>query len=519
DQDVEDNDAADDEDSADDNSGPGSSDDIDTEDDGADDEDSADDNSGPGNADDADAEDDGGTEDGSDDNSGSESDDGEDNGDDDGDNSGSGNSDDGEDNSGSGNTDNTESSESGENAESGANSEREPRLEDDNQRRQESHKTGASDDDRNDLDFAGDDRELEPDFDDLGYSFVSEEFLVLVDGDQLNLQSSFNISIRARHSLSGLDMTLFNIQANEDQDIAELALEIDQLFGDSAVDANHLYETEATGTYREADCTPRDCAARTGWHLLGNADMRIGLIDTKVDQSHPALKFAEITQRDFVQGRGKRPLSHGTAIASILVGQQSGLYTGLAPDGQLFAASVFSNLDSSGETASVESLVRALDWMVENRVSVINLSMAGPPDTVLEKAILRTIANGIPVIASVGNDGPAAEPMFPAAYPSVIAVTAVDANNRVYRKAVRGAHLDLAAPGVRVLAAEPGGAYGPVTGTSIAAPFVTVIYGAGNTGTKPPSSYQKTAIDLGTPGFDTVYGYGLIHVAQTPGEK
>jgi hypothetical protein len=242
--------------------------------------------------------------------------------------------------------------------------------------------------------------------------------------------------------------------------------------------------------------------------------MRIGMIDTRIDRSHPALRSARITERDFVQGRQKRPLAHGTAIASILVGQQAGLYTGLAPNGHLFAASVFSDPSTNGETASVESMVLALDWMVSNQVSVINLSMAGPPDTVLEKALARTRAAGIPIIASVGNDGPAAQPMFPAAYPSVIAVTAVDTQNRVYRKAVRGKHLDFAAPGVQVLAAEPGGSYGPVTGTSIAAPFVAVVFGAKGQHGVSQTDYEKTATDLGSPGFDPVYGYGLIHANE-----
>jgi hypothetical protein len=127
----------------------------------------------------------------------------------------------------------------------------------------------------------------------------------------------------------------------------------------------------------------------------------------------------------------------------------------------------------------------------------------------LERAIARARIHGTQIAAAVGNDGPAAPVMYPAAYDSVIAVTAIDTRNSIYRRAVRGQHINFAAPGVRVLAAIPGGAYGPVTGTSIAVPFISALLAAYGSDAGSIQALERAAKDLGAKGFDPVYGFGL----------
>ena len=106
------------------------------------------------------------------------------------------------------------------------------------------------------------------------------------------------------------------------------------------------------------------------------------------------------------------------------------------------------------------------------------MSLAGPKDAFLGKTVREMSAEGVVFVAAAGNGGPAAAPSFPAAYDEVIAVTAVDRRLKSYVYATRGSHIDLAAPGVEIWAALPGGREGTLTGTSFAAPYVTAVIAA-----------------------------------------
>jgi subtilisin family serine protease len=102
---------------------------------------------------------------------------------------------------------------------------------------------------------------------------------------------------------------------------------------------------------------------------------------------------------------------------------------------------------------------------------VINISLVGPSNLLLARAIEQVRGRGIQVVAAVGNDGPAAPPQYPASYPGVVAVTGVDSNGRALIEAGKATHLDFAAPGADMAAALPGQGYAKVRGTSFAAPL------------------------------------------------
>jgi Subtilase family len=344
-------------------------------------------------------------------------------------------------------------------------------------------------------------------YDDLGYEEVEGELLLLVDQDDVEKVLASQTLISAFHALPGLKMGLFKFSVSADQDIAEFSLALAEQYDSAVVEGNHLYTSQKTSTDLPVDCVPLACAKLLGWPARVSGAMRIGIIDTGIDLSHPALQSANITTKAFAQKPDNRSLAHGTAITSILVGNQTGLYQGLAPNAHIFSANVFS---SRSLQASTEAILQAMDWMAQHHVAVVNLSLAGPPDATLEAAIKRLRENGNLLVAAVGNDGPAAPAMYPAAYDTAIAVTAVDTQNIIYRRAVRGDHVDLSAPGVGVLAAIPGGAYGPVTGTSIAAPFVTALLAYSSIEHNKLDALEANARDLGATGFDPVYGYGLI---------
>jgi subtilisin family serine protease len=160
------------------------------------------------------------------------------------------------------------------------------------------------------------------------------------------------------------------------------------------------------------------------------------------------------------------------------------------------------------------SLLRALTWLEAQGVKLINMSFAGPEDELVKDQIAEISAKGIVLVAAAGNGGPVAAPAYPAAYPQVIAVTAVTKELRNYRYANRGEHIDVAAPGTGIWAAVPGGREGSHSGTSFAAPHVTGIIAVmpqeNLTGNKDELLDSMPVIDLGTPGRDPVYGRGLL---------
>ena len=190
----------------------------------------------------------------------------------------------------------------------------------------------------------------------------------------------------------------------------------------------------------------------------------IGMIDGGVG-SHPSLAGKNIEQNGFAGA--PKPTGHGTAVASLLVGNQ-GPFRGAAPGAALFVADVYGGNRAAG---SATAIVRALDWLSSHHPRVINISLVGPPNRLVQRAIQIVESRGSLVVAAVGNDGPAAPPQYPASYLGVIAVTAVDAGGRALPEAGKAAHLDFAAPGADMAAALPASGYTRVRGTSFAAPL------------------------------------------------
>lgn len=191
----------------------------------------------------------------------------------------------------------------------------------------------------------------------------------------------------------------------------------------------------------------------------------LAMIDGGV-ASHPSLAGASIEQRAFAGTA--TATGHGTAVASLLVGNRNP-FRGAAVGNRLFVADVYGGSPAAG---SASSIVRALAWTASKRPRAISISLVGPPNRLLERAVRVLAARGVPLVAAVGNDGPAAPVQYPAAYPGVVAVTAVDARSRALPEASRAAKLDYAAPGSDMAAALPGTGYARVRGTSFATPLV-----------------------------------------------
>ncbi len=229
---------------------------------------------------------------------------------------------------------------------------------------------------------------------------------------------------------------------------------------------------------------------------------RLGLIDTGVFADRSAFSLSKVRQRNFGRGEDITPREHGTYVAALSV--RYGV-------GELLVADAFSGV---GEFTDAESLARALNWLANEDVAVINMSLAGPPSKLLEITVARLIKQGHTIVAAVGNDGPDTAPQYPAAYPSVIGVTAVDRQLKVYEKANRGKDVDVAFIGVNVLDASEGRK--SLSGTSFATPAIAAFLAHNIDAPEPGAAnrlgslVENLAIDLGAPGKDPVYGAGFL---------
>jgi hypothetical protein len=340
-----------------------------------------------------------------------------------------------------------------------------------------------------------------------------DQWLVMAEPEVFDKLAEEGYLFATITDLPGMGMRLAEVAAPSSFDITEVRQGVIDVVGKerAEVDLNHIY---TAGTMIESPTAqgiePREALAFPA--DIDQMSLRIGMIDSAVDTSHSSLENATIQTRSFVSEDAEKPNFHGTAIASIIAAN-SPEYMGLAPNAELYAATVFEQDRERGEIASTVSLVRALDWLMSSGVDVVNISLAGPPNRLLEAALDRANEKGVIILAAAGNGGPVAQPMYPAAYGSVVAVTAVDADGQVFRLANRGEYLDISAPGVRLLHAKTGGGYAASSGTSFAVPFAAAAAARLRQlqpGENTLELLYESAQDLGPPGRDNIYGYGLL---------
>lgn len=230
------------------------------------------------------------------------------------------------------------------------------------------------------------------------------------------------------------------------------------------------------GAAAAASAVPQYAAEKlrlTDAHRIARGrNVRLAIIDSGVDVTHPELKGAVAESIDVVGGKAA-PDTHGTAIAGI-VGAR-GQLMGIAPDARIVAVRAFAQTSAGRTEGTTETLIKGIDAALGKGVRLFNLSFAGPRDPSVEQIIRIAEGKGAIFIAAAGNGGPGAPAAYPAAYDMVIAVTAVDSADKIYERATRGDYIAFAAPGVDILAAAPKRAYGLSSGTSLAAAHVSGI--------------------------------------------
>ena len=323
-----------------------------------------------------------------------------------------------------------------------------------------------------------------------GAAIVRDE-VVAIDptAEVLEAARGAGYGIGEARNLDGLGLRIVVLHAPPGMEAAAALARLRSIAPTGSFDFNHLYF--GSGSLSSARAIEGRASATEA--------VRIGLVDSGVDAGHPALRDTDVHAWG-CNGRAV-PGGHGTAIASLLHA------------GTLYSADIYCGEPAGG---SATAFAAALAWLASERVPVINISLVGPDNLLLRRATESMLAKGYVLVAAVGNDGPAAAPLFPAAYPGVIGVTAVDAHRRALPEALRGPQVDFAAVGSGLRAAVPGRGWSKVRGTSFAVPAVARVAAVL---LEVPDAARAAAIrdqlaggtiDLGDAGRDDTYGFGLV---------
>lgn len=273
-------------------------------------------------------------------------------------------------------------------------------------------------------------------------------------------------------------------------------------------------------------------------HVGGNkgTGVKVAIIDSGIDYTHPDLNDNFAGGYDFVQGDND-PMDvygHGTHVAGTACAEDNGFgVVGVAPNCTLYSLRVLNDIG----VGSWSDIIAAMQWAVDKGMQVANLSLGSSlnPGGTVKAAFDNAEAAGLLIAAAAGNDGnppgKGNNVTYPARYDSVIAVAATDSNDKRASWSSTGDQVELTAPGVAVFSTwndsdsphDPQpvcdaieGCYKYGSGTSMASPHVAgtaalvLAANPGWTNDQVRTRLQVTADDLGNPGRDPQYGFGLV---------
>ena len=245
--------------------------------------------------------------------------------------------------------------------------------------------------------------------------------------------------------------------------------------------------------------------------LAKGAEIVVAVIDSGIDAAHPELAGSLSEQLDPLGGPAEKAHAHGTGIAGAIVAH--GKLMGAAPSARILAIRAFGATQASAESTSFV-ILKSLDLAARRNARIVNMSFAGPRDLLIERSLAALNDKGVVLIAASGNAGVKSPPLYPAADRNVIAVSAVDASDRIFAPSNRGPQIALAAPGADLLLPAPDGKYQVTSGTSFGAAYISGLAALlleRNPALKPADIRElltKTAQDLGPPGRDDDFGAG-----------
>jgi hypothetical protein len=244
--------------------------------------------------------------------------------------------------------------------------------------------------------------------------------------------------------------------------------------------------------------------------LSRGANVTVAVIDSGIDVTHPELKDAIAESFDAL-GAKEGPHVHGTGIAGAIVSHAR--LMGSAPKARILAIRAFGAAANGAESTSFV-ILKSLDFAASHGAQIVNMSFAGPKDPLVERGIAAAATKGMVLVAASGNAGPKSPPLYPAANPNVIAVSATDAHDRLFPASNRGGHIAVTAPGVDIFLPAPDGKYQMTSGTSFSAAYISglaALMMERNPQLAPAevrAILTRTARDLGAPGRDDLFGAG-----------
>ncbi len=244
--------------------------------------------------------------------------------------------------------------------------------------------------------------------------------------------------------------------------------------------------------------------------LAHGTNVIVAVIDSGIDVNHPELANAIAASFDAL-GSKEGPHVHGTGIAGAIVAHAR--LIGSAPAARILAIRAF-GAASNGAQSTSYVILKGLDYAATHGAEIINMSFAGPKDALIERGIAAIAAKGIVMVAAAGNAGAKSPALYPAANTNVIAVSATDAQDRLFSASNRGSYIAVAAPGVDIFLPAPDNKYQMTSGTSFSAAYVSGLAALmleRNPALKPDdvrAILMKTARDLGAAGRDDLFGAG-----------
>lgn len=254
--------------------------------------------------------------------------------------------------------------------------------------------------------------------------------------------------------------------------------------------------------------------APRAWEVTRGNGIRVGVIDTGVDYTHPELSGRYAGGYDNVN-EDSDPMDdhgHGTHVAGIIASSlNNDGVAGVSPEVSLYA---YKAISDSG-VGYTSDLIESLDSAINDNIQTVNISIGtDQPSVALESKLNQAVRQGMVIVAAAGNTGGGAV-MYPAAYDSVISVAATDENDQFASFSSLGA--EISAPGVGILSTTIGGGYITLSGTSMAAPHVTATSALliANGSTTVRQTLYDSTIDLGSEGPDGIFGYGLVQAGES----
>jgi len=283
-----------------------------------------------------------------------------------------------------------------------------------------------------------------------------------------------------------------------------------KLPSDAAVAPNHIYTSaadrvalaQAPDSYRKLEYALDQLGVDRARAVSMGAGVRVAVLDSAPQTDHPDLPPVRVVP---IAGGPKAVGVHGTLTTGVIAAIANNGFgiAGVAPAAEVIAIPVCTPIGASPrDSCGLFDLLRGLDLAWQEHAQVMNLSLVGPPNPLLERAVNRLDDLGAIVVAAAGNEG-IDEPRYPAAYPSVVGVGAVDAKGVRYDHSNGGPSAQIWAPGAEVLSTVPGGAFAFASGTSFAAAHVTgalaVLIGSGAAPDAARRALFQTAAGSGPP--------------------